>query len=307
MAKFDERDTLFSRMELKEGTEWYVDYYTRHPERKARDDAFRRSQTIFSDDTPLRSMIDATFSLLEKMRPLTRGELSSLRQDIPPEDATRLLQTCAESYGAVLFGAAQLGDACFYSTRGRGDDYGNPVDIPGKQGIVFAVKMSPEEIAEAPNPRAAAEVVNGYMRVAVIGLVLAETIRQWGWNATCTMDGRADVVLPVAARFAGLGSIGRSGLLLTDDFGPCVRLGAVLTDMPLARTPRKPCTASKLCLTCKKCAVLCPAQAIDTAMSENGQFAKVDDDACFTKWKEYGTDCGLCVANCPLTKNAHLI
>ncbi len=302
MAGFDERDTLFSRMELEEGSAWYVDYYTRHPERKACDDAFRHYQTTFSDDTPLRSMIDATFSLLEKMRPFTRGESSSLRRDISPEEATRLLQTCAESYGAVLFGSAQLGDACFYSTRGRGDEYGDPVEVPGKQGIVFAVKMSLEEIAEAPNPRAAAEVVNGYMRVAVIGLVLAEIIREWGWDAACTMDGRADVVLPVAARFAGLGSIGRSGLLLTDDYGPCVRLGAVLTDMPLVRTPRKPCTASKVCLTCKKCAVLCPAQAIDTTMSEKGQFAKVDDDACFTKWKEYGTDCGLCIANCPLSQ-----
>ena len=304
MAGFDERDTLFSRMELHAGSPQYDDYYRRNPERKARDDAFRAIQTEFPDTIALRSMIDATFSLLEKMRPLARGMAASERCKVSPEEGTALLQACAESYGAVLFGTAQLGDACFYSTRGRGDEYGQPVEVPGKQGIVFAVTMNPEEIAEAPNPRAAAEVVNGYMRVAVIGLVVAETIRQWGWNASCTMDGRADVVWPVAARFAGLGSIGRSGLLLTDDYGPCVRLGAVLTDMPLSRTPRKPCTASNLCLTCKKCAVMCPAKAIDDTISDKGQFGKVDDDACFAKWKEYGTDCGLCIANCPLTRKS---
>jgi epoxyqueuosine reductase QueG len=145
-------------------------------------------------------------------------------------------------------------------------------------------------------------VVNGYARVALIGLVIARCVRGWGWEASCTMDGRADVVLPVAARYAGLGSIGRSGLLLTEEYGPCVRLGAVITDIPLGSLPRAAGTAARACSACTRCAQACPASAIDRGPAANGRFVPVDDDACFAKWRESGTDCGLCIAACPLTR-----
>jgi len=320
MSAYDERDTIFSRMELLAGSQAYESYYAAHPERKPADDKARAQREAPGGplqapqpelrldphtDAPLRrSQIDSTFRLLEDLRPLARGPASTAtRMDIGPDEATGFLRDLAVSYGAVLFGTAQLGEACFYATRGRGQEYGQPVTVPGKFGVVFAVQMKPEEIAAAPGPRAAAEVVNGYTRVAMIGLVLARCIRGWGWEASCTMDGRADVVLPVAARYAGLGSIGRSGLLLTEEYGPCIRLGAVLTNLELGRTPRKAGTAARLCTSCDRCAQACPAGAIDRSENSNGQFQRVNDDACFAKWQEFGTDCGLCVASCPLSRS----
>jgi epoxyqueuosine reductase QueG len=109
-------------------------------------------------------------------------------------------------------------------------------------------------------------------------------------------------VLPVAARFAGLGSLGRSGLLLTEDYGPCIRLGAVLTNLELSRTPRLAGTAARLCANCDRCAQACPAGAIDKSESAKGLFKPVNDDACYAKWLDFGTDCGLCVATCPLSR-----
>ena len=317
MNAYDERDTIFSRMELIAGSQNYESYYAAHPERKAADDrarAQRESPQVRpqesgaespTDDLLRLSLVDSTFGLLENLRPLAKGlARSGTKLAIAPEKATSFLQDLAVSYGAVLFGTAQLGEACFYGTRGRGQEYGQPVAIPGNFGAVFAVRMKPEEIAAAPAPRSAAEVVNGYTRVAMIGLVLAHCIRGWGWEAACTMDGRADVVLPVAARYAGLGSLGRSGLLLTEEYGPCIRLGAVLTNLELGRTPRKASTAARLCTTCNRCAQACPAGAIDKSESSKGQFKPVDDDACFANWQEFGTDCGVCLASCPLSRIA---
>jgi ferredoxin len=303
MSGYDERDTIFSRMELTAGSQQYESYYATHPERRTADDKARATREPHTDELLRRSLVDSTFSLLEDLRPLARGPaLSTSRLDITPEEATGFLQDLAASYGAVLFGTAQLGDACFYSTRGRGQEYGQPVEVPGYFGAVFAVQMKPEEIAAAPAPRAAAEVVIGYTRVAMIGLVLAHCLRGWGWQASCTMDGRADIVLPVAARYAGLGSLGRSGLLLTEEYGPCVRLGAVITNLELGRTPRKASTASRLCATCDRCAQACPAGAIDKGECNNGKFKPVNDDACYAKWQEFGTDCGVCLASCPLSR-----
>jgi epoxyqueuosine reductase QueG len=302
MDGFDERDTIFSRMELKPGTSRYDEYYGRHPEWKVSDDDARSACGVYEGDEAVRRLVDSTFALLRDLRPLARGTAGNDRLEIAPEEATGFLKNLAETYSAVLFGAGSLDDACFYTTRGRGNEYGDTVRVAGTYGAVFAVRMRPEELAASPGPRASAEVVNGYLRVAVIGLAIARCIRGWGWNASCTMDGRADVVLPIAAMNVGLGSIGRSGLLLTDAHGPCVRLGAVVTDLPLERTPEKPGKGSKACGTCSRCADACPATAIDKHAATNGIFRKIDGNACFAKWKEFGTDCGICIASCPLSR-----
>lgn len=62
-----------------------------------------------------------------------------------------------------------------------------------------------------------------------------------------------------AAVAAGIGGYGESGLLVTEAFGPAVRLGGVVTDAeieagaPLARTP---------CTACDRCVEACPANAL---------------------------------------------
>ncbi|HPI93464.1 MAG TPA: hypothetical protein PLT09_09970 [Deltaproteobacteria bacterium] len=63
-----------------------------------------------------------------------------------------------------------------------------------------------------------------------------------------------------AAVSAGLGGIGRSNLLITERFGPHVRLCAVITEAPLETdTPRvfDPCPAG-----CRRCEQACPVGAL---------------------------------------------
>ncbi|MBI4345001.1 MAG: epoxyqueuosine reductase [Euryarchaeota archaeon] len=58
---------------------------------------------------------------------------------------------------------------------------------------------------------------------------------------------------------ASLGSIGKNGLIVTPQFGPRVRFGAVLTDAPLKPTPRE---KREYCTGCNVCVERCPAGAI---------------------------------------------
>ncbi len=63
-----------------------------------------------------------------------------------------------------------------------------------------------------------------------------------------------------AAEYAGLGRIGRSALLLTEAFGPRVRLAALLTDAPLPSTRRE---LADPCADCAgACIHSCPAAAL---------------------------------------------
>ncbi|MBI5904620.1 MAG: epoxyqueuosine reductase [Deltaproteobacteria bacterium] len=62
-----------------------------------------------------------------------------------------------------------------------------------------------------------------------------------------------------AAVAAGIGGYGESGLLVTQAFGPAVRLGGVVTDAeipPGEPLPKTPCTA------CDRCVEECPAKAL---------------------------------------------
>ena len=70
-----------------------------------------------------------------------------------------------------------------------------------------------------------------------------------------------DISLRHAAVGAGLGTIGKSRLLLTRRWGPRVRLGAVVTNAPLeADLPM----TERFCDDCDLCVQSCPAQALNT-------------------------------------------
>ncbi len=107
----------------------------------------------------------------------------------------------------------------------------------------------------------------------------------------------------MAATSAGLGWIGKNGLLISPDFGPRLSLATVLTDAPLqADEPME----HSLCGDCELCKTYCPSQAITGAeWSRSSPFVElVKLDACRghkeTKRKTEGKpNCGLCINICP--------
>ncbi len=58
-------------------------------------------------------------------------------------------------------------------------------------------------------------------------------------------DAHFRVVCPLVARDAGLGEIGRMGLLMTPELGPRVCIGVVTTDAPLVASPPS-CTRGRM-------------------------------------------------------------
>lgn len=94
-------------------------------------------------------------------------------------------------------------------------------------------------------------------------------------------------------RAAGIGWIGRSGLLIHPRLGARVRYASVLTDLDFEPDPAGPGD----CGTCRKCIAVCPANAI----SETG----VDLNKCRPKLVEFSRRpgigqyiCGVCVKAC---------
>ena len=112
----------------------------------------------------------------------------------------------------------------------------------------------------------------------------------------------------LAAQLAGLGWIGKSGSLITREFGPRIRLVTVLTDAPLC--PNQPVdSAAENCGECQLCIKSCPAQAIKGADWEPlaGSAGRFDPQLCDEYQdrvrSQFGKRvCGVCLAVCPFGK-----
>jgi epoxyqueuosine reductase QueG len=107
-----------------------------------------------------------------------------------------------------------------------------------------------------------------------------------------------------AATCAGLGWIGKSGLLVTPIYGARLSWATVLTDAPL-QVSRTPYVESQ-CGNCTKCVRACPVKAIRDIKWERGEKAEtfIDVNAC-AEYMGYTVRffqkyiCGLCVLACP--------
>jgi Uncharacterized Fe-S protein len=108
-----------------------------------------------------------------------------------------------------------------------------------------------------------------------------------------------------AAVRAGLGWMGKSGLFISNEYGPRVRLGTVITNLKLPEN--KEITEHEDCGNCDICVNSCPAGAIKGNKWAEGHDRDewVDAKACSEYMNKNfrhigrGSVCGICVKRCP--------
>jgi hypothetical protein len=222
----------------------------------------------------------------------------------PPEDLSRTIKKLAKYYGALGCGITELKPTHIYSHIGRGTGkYGAPIQLDHQYGIAFTVEMDFEMTISAPYPPITMESGRQYVEFARVAVQLAAAIRELGYSARAHIDGNYRIIAPLVARDAGLGEIGRMGLLMTPRQGPRVRVGVVTTSMPLITDGYQPDpSVLDFCRICEKCATNCPSLSIpegDREVSNGVLRWKIDPESCYHYWTIVGTDCGRCMAVCP--------
>ena len=297
MGRYDERDTIFARMERKPGTWQYDDYYKRNPDKKYGDDYLRSLPGLLSEGTSeyhlVNSLIAETvFGVIGDITTADVGKKDTGGIKVDKVYITEKIKAISKYFGAVLVGITDLRDEDLYSHRGRKDEnYGEEINLRHTHAIVFAVEMAEDMIAHAPGLDEVIAVSKGYLDAAIIGQVIAGFISQLGYGARNHMDGSYLVIAPKIARRAGLGEIGRLGLLVTEKYGPRVRLGVVTTDLELVSDKKVDFGLKAFCESCGICADNCPAGAILSG--------SVIHESCYEMWRNFGTDCGVCLSSCP--------
>ena len=101
-----------------------------------------------------------------------------------------------------------------------------------------------------------------------------------------------------AAYFAGLGNFGVNNMLLTPQYGPRVRFGAVFTTAPL---PSDPVMTEPLCIRCMNCVNHCPVHALNEmdypdGLTEKAKCARYSGHLA----QRYRAPCGVCIKVCPV-------
>jgi len=113
-----------------------------------------------------------------------------------------------------------------------------------------------------------------------------------------------------AAVEAGLGEIGLNNLLITPQYGPRVRLAAIVTDAPLEADPR---FEERLCEKYReKCGLACVRMCPVNALTEDGTLDKFlclhnqekilgsSDPRGVVGPRNFELRCGICIAACPI-------
>jgi len=311
--KFDERDIMFSRMELQNKTEKFDQYYQMRPENKPVDDLFRKEPGLLNPKSKLYNPFlfhaaAASFSTVKLLQPLVEKSGQQKKSvEYTESEISGFIKNWVIKLGAENVGVTLLKPHHIYSHIGRGEDYGKVVELNHKYAIAFTVEMNHDSLSHAPQAPIIAESAQQYLNAGTIAIQLAEFIRSMGFDARAHIDANYRVICPAVAMDAGLGTIGRMGLLMTPKHGPRVRIGVVTTDLKMEiNTKLIDSSVIQFCEMCKKCAVNCPSNSISFESSKKEKIHQrwtINHEKCFTYWTRVGTDCGRCIAVCPYAHN----
>ncbi|MHA1148187.1 MAG: 4Fe-4S binding protein [Promethearchaeota archaeon] len=148
---------------------------------------------------------------------------------------------------------------------------------PNAKCVIVIGTVFPQAVLDAcpENPRPARYTLHAlYAEGETFCLKIARLLERHGNRAVIipaylpvemsyeTLGFKGDLNLKHAAVEAGLGSRGKSDLLITKNYGPRVRLFGVITDADLKLTPK---SEEDFCTNCNICIKMCPSGALSEA------------------------------------------
>ncbi len=250
----------------------------------------------------IQALLDDSTRTIEDYAEADRRRTPAAHQvDIPPGRMSAVVKEASKFYGASLVGITRMENDLSYTHRSNGE----PVSRSFAYSIVYAVEMPRELINRAPHRETLLATCNGYVDAARVGARLSGFIKSLGYKTSLNSMVKYDVPLVPLAERAGLGQRGRCHFIVTKEYGNRVRLGAVLTNLPLEADDPSDFGLHEFCRLCGKCATNCPGKAISlerTGQHEDGPAWTFDEIRCMRMWIEYATDCAICIASCPFTQ-----
>ena len=259
------------------------------------------------------------------------------RPETSPKEASQIVRKAAHLFGADQVGFAELDRRWVYShyfdeetkkdypikfsDEAGYEEYSQPMRLEDGTRVIpkemkYVVVMLHEwgknldGTEHAPSLLTEGLSTLAYARMAPTLWMLAEFIRGLGYQAIPAANDTA-LSIPLAVD-AGLGQLGRHGLLINPKVGARCRISKILTDLPLEALGAVDSGITEFCNACLKCVPKCGTKAITTGDRSYEPLAKsnspgvltwkVDATKCMTFQNRVGTTCSTCVRRCAWTK-----
>ncbi|BEP29705.1 4Fe-4S binding protein [Helicovermis profundi] len=172
--------------------------------------------------------------------------------------------------------------------------------------FVFTMEMKKESIEKAPSLDSKQEIFRTYLELGKVVNKLSSFLRERGFNAQAGPALGGDVIYPLLAEKAGLGALGKHGLLITPKFGPSLRIAAIYTDienLPFSEK-NEHLWIKSFCEKCGRCVSKCPSNAIykDAKVINETNKVCIDYKKCAVPFTiNYG--CSVCIKECSFFRN----
>ena len=230
------------------------------------------------------------------------------------DEASKEIKKVSKAFGAGLVGITKYDSRWEYSNKFSDISLRSyPPEIPEnlKNVIIVALPMDYDLVKTVPSALSGSATGLGYSHDALTVLSVTQYIRNLGYEAIGSMNDTS-LAIPYAIQ-AGLGEYGRNGLLITQKYGPRVRLGKIYTNLDLSHDKPIHFGVKEFCNICNICASECPVKAIpfdapsDVTYNQSNISGvrkwSVDGEKCFSFWTAQNSDCSICIRVCPYNKD----
>ena len=227
-----------------------------------------------------------------------RHSMVSLKKN-PKQPKTRVpegflvdLEHYAKSLGVSSIGYTQAPERWIFQGKA----------ILHLNAIMLTMEMDKVRIDTAPSVAGEQAVIEIYRDLGIVANKIATYLRRRGYSAHAGHPLMGLALYSPLTQMAGLGWLSASGLIVTPEHGPRVRLAAVFTNienLPFS-TQNKHAWVADFCAKCQICVRQCPPEAIlpKAIHHENGQITCVINPRCFPYFNDHH-GCSICIKVCP--------
>ncbi|MDR6223385.1 4Fe-4S dicluster domain-containing protein [Methanococcoides alaskense] len=337
--EYDERDALFSRLQLKKGSKEYDNYYSLNPGNEEPD--MKLKMKLFSNKSTGKGMPDkeksggkpsgnpfmkiggdtsdheyASAQLMQEYQRIASEvddqaynmAVNSRKREIPAETMSILIKEFVKLSGIDVVGITKVEPGDLYTHRGfnkKSYEYGEKVEHRFEYAIVFAAPLELDYINRGPNKELLMATMLGYAKSSELAARLVMYIKDLGYDAITDSSTSYESPLSFLGEKAGLGQMGRCNAVVNPKYGNRTKFAAVHTNLPLVEDEMIDFGLDEFCEICRCCEDNCPSKAIshESSVSEDGRkYWEHDATSCMEMWARMGTSCGVCMSACPFSQ-----
>jgi len=173
----------------------------------------------------------------------------------------------------------------------------------GKNAVILGMEMLWSEMKKAPHVDTEIECFRVYYELGEITIKMTEFLKEKGYKSEAHHPFGGKLLFPPHAVQAGLGIVGRNGIVITPEFGPRQRWGMITTDAELPVIVKRDFSEmEEYCKNCGSCVKNCKGGAAYEEPIEkvegSGVLTHIERSKCIASILE-NSYCSVCLKICP--------